>query len=206
MDLVIAFLAGMFALHWTWLIAAMLVFFGEIFFSHQEMFGLATLITLLGIAGIGYFGADLNVFVWSWHNPLELFQFSVVYLFLGGVWSAFKWYRYSLKSRDDLLERIDRWEKKTKRRAAEVEAAKEPGHKPGNRDSHWAERNPRPTRNLDDVAADHMDDLLGWVAHWPFSMVGYLIGDLIVDAVRHVVEALSGVYQRISDQVFKGID
>jgi hypothetical protein len=206
MDLVIAFVAGMFAMPWMWLSLCFLLVFSEVLFSHREDFALATLITFVGVVIVAYFGADLNVFIWAWHHPGTILQFSVIYLAIGGLWSVAKWYRYRLKERDDLLKIIDRWSRKREANIVTVEASREPGHKPGNRGASWDQMNPRPKRNRLNTASDNMDLLMGWVAHWPFSMVATLIGDFLVRAVEHVVKALSGVYDRIDEHIFKGVD
>jgi hypothetical protein len=206
MDLVIAFVAGMFALPWMWLALASLVFVTEVACSHNEDFFLATLISFFSVALIGYFGADLNVFTWAWQHPLELIQFSVVYLFIGGVWSTFKWYQHRISERDYLNQKIDKWERTRADRQEQLAKNVESGHKPGNRDQAWSNANPRPTREFLDTAEMHMDNLCGWVAHWPFSMLGYLIGDFLIRIVKRVVNWFSGIYQRIDEHVFHEID
>lgn len=45
---------------------------------------------------------------------------------------------------------------------------------------------------------DNKGRITGWMLWWPFSMVSYVIGDLLADIIRWVQNLFGGIYQRIA--------
>jgi hypothetical protein len=45
---------------------------------------------------------------------------------------------------------------------------------------------------------------LSWIGYWPWSLVWTLINDPLKRIVRRIYYELQGVYQRITDRVWKG--
>jgi hypothetical protein len=44
---------------------------------------------------------------------------------------------------------------------------------------------------------------MGWIAMWPFSIVGTFIGDFLTKLVRRVYDAMRGVYDSIANSAYK---
>ncbi len=190
MDLAIVFFMGFFALPWMWMGALMFLFVIDVVLTESECFGWATFLLILGTSLVAWLGGDVNVFAWTWANLAEIAKFLIFYFAAGGVWSVVKWYFYLLKVRDRLERDIDRWQ-----RIRDVLV--NPGH---------PDTAPKPTRPHDSFAKDNPERIMGWIAHWPFSMIGSLIGDVLTRAVRSIYEVLRGAYDRIGNHVFAEFD
>ncbi len=62
------------------------------------------------------------------------------------------------------------------------------------------------TRPVDTYARYNMDKLIGWIGHWPFSMIGSLFGDVLTRIVTSIYRVLSGLYDRVANSVFAGFE
>lgn len=194
MEFALGMVAG--ALLWPWYCLAglaMLVIVDVIFCENDAYVG-GFFTMLLGVSLLGWLGGS-----WSYNtlwsvivaNLGNLALFSVYYLAIGGAWSIAKWFLYSLKLRDALREEIAEWNKSS-------DASDTPGV--------GRSRNPKPSRPSRSFAKNNKGRLTGWVAMWPFSMIGTFIGDFLTKVFDHVVKALSGIYDSISNAVWKEME
>lgn len=71
-------------------------------------------------------------------------------------------------------------------------------------------------RGFEDIAYDKATDkatvkvsrykgrIVAWMAYWPFSMIGWVLGDLLSDLFEVIYRAVSNAYQRLADHIMKG--
>lgn len=64
------------------------------------------------------------------------------------------------------------------------------------------ERNTK-ERPHNSYASNNKGRIMSWVGHWPFSMIGTLVGDFLTKILRTIYETFSSVYERIEKKIFK---
>jgi hypothetical protein len=161
----------------------------DVALTEAEAFGWGVLALVGGVVGIAWIGADVNLFTWAWAHLAEVLLLGLLYLCAGGLWSIFRWWRYLVKMRNALLAEHGHY-----------------GESPiGQVDAELGKTKPlkRPSRAY---AVNNKHRITGWIAHWPFSMVGSLIGDVLLQIFRRVFDLLRGVYDRLGNYVFEGFD
>jgi hypothetical protein len=164
------------ALPWLWLGALFLLCIADVILTESECFGWGTFILLAGIVTIAWVGGDVNVFKWTWFNLTDVLKFTAVYVLIGVLWSVVKWYFYLVKIRKELKANLA----SGVRRVGDT----------------------RPRRSF---AKNNKARITGWMAHWPFSIVGTIVGDFLLELWNTIYEWLSGVYERIETRVFKDL-
>lgn len=125
---------------------------------------------------------------WSWQFVLLGI---VGYLIIGGINSAFRWFKYCRKFVEkhpakSIKENIwdnDSSQNRQYRRPTAEEAKKQA--------EEYYRDNLRPSK--------HKSRLLGWIAYWPWSVFWNILGDLLTG----IYDALSNVYSKISASVIK---
>src|SRR3989338_689617 len=145
------------------------------------------------------------VFSYIWENIGLLALYVLGYGIIGGVYSVFKWYRYSLITRERIKE-------------VEKEFLVSKGI-PGDVMSdelklEWAEYfkshngyafGGKSIENAIPQWHTHKALLLQWVTYWPWSLVWTVINDPIRRFVRFIVRQLQQVYQHITDVVYADV-
>jgi hypothetical protein len=107
-------------------------------------------------------------------NADYLFLFIVGYLVVGIGWSFFRWLKF-------VKAEFRRWKKD----------AETNNYKKENK-AHYI-----PT------AGDNIDQLTAWLIFWPFSVIRYIVGDLLRDLGEMFVRTLGKAYDRIAINAFK---
>lgn len=173
----------------------------------------AAMFGLTGLALIVGFG-NLAVFPWVLANPLLILGYVLGYLGLGVVYGVFRWWLL-LQDRATLYrEKRAEWLVKYLSTAAKDEReALEGGEKlTGSALKDWQacikeyrQKWPRvyltkPTLNR------HKDDILAWMAYWPWSGLWLLINDPVRRAFKYVYAGISKTLQRMADRIFAEID
>lgn len=134
-------------------------------------------ILLIAVAWLLY---DSNPFLWIYENPARAGMATATYGALGILWSLFKWRKRLL--RPDIQ--------------SAMKQAKDAFTK-GNPDSAESYihdyRFPHKAR-----ASENKDRIMSWVALWPFSVVGYFIGEFLVDLIARIYDILAGIYERMT--------
>lgn len=197
-DLAIGFAVGLFALPWIWMVAFTCLFLADVILCEADEFAWGTTLLIVGTAAFSWLGAGINPFTWAWHNLGDLSLFFLTYFVIGGLWSVAKWYFFLLKLRNQLKEDITSWE---------------------SRKAHWDETqkkatgaatlprlDDRPRRPERSFAINSKGRIMGWIGHWPFSMLGVLFGDFLTKIVKSIYNALSSLYDRVSNSMFAGFD
>lgn len=121
---------------------------------------------------------------------------SLAYLLLGLGWSFFKWWQFAKKMHrryTDLLNQAkatkdndlknypdkgDEIKRKFKSRSDELYLLYKP------------------------VAKQNKEQISSWIIFWPFSVLRYIIGRALVDALNWIVDQFGGVYNRITNSLF----
>ena len=145
------------------------------------------------------------VFSYIWENIGLLALYVLGYGIIGGVYSVFKWYRYSLITK----ERIKEAEKEflvSKGVLGDVMSDE--------LKLEWGEYfKSRPERLFDHKGIEdaipqwhtHKALLMQWVTYWPWSLVWTVINDPIRRFVRFIVRQLQQVYQHITDVLYADV-
>lgn len=175
---------GMLALPWLWLLALSLVFVLDVVLCENDAFGWATFLVITGTGLVAWLGGEVNVFAWTWANLADIAEFLLAYFLVGAFWSIAKWYLYLLKVKEKV--EAGTWAYGYRERP---DASKD------------AKIRPRET-----FARNNKARIMGWIAHWPFSAIGALFGDLLNRIVTHIYRVLSGLYDRIANRVFSGYE
>lgn len=184
-EVALALLLGVASLPWLWLGAVILLCCADVALTEAEAFGWGILMLGSGVVGVAWIGADVNLFTWAWAHLAEVLLLGLLYLCVGGLWSIVKWWRYLVKVRDEIVKiRVKYAESPIGQVDAELEKDK------------------RPRRPSTETAYYNKHRIVGWIAHWPFSVVGSLIGDVLLQIFRRVFDLLRGVYDRIYGHVF----
>jgi len=181
MDLAIGFFLGFFALPWMWMGALTLLFIVDVVLCENEAFGWGTFLVIVGTGLVAWLGGDVNVLSWTWNNLAEIFKFLIFYFMVGGLWSIAKWYFFLLKVREKVrsgaYDRAYRSDESTKNKRPEASYAK-----------------------------NNKGRIMGWIGHWPFSMIGSLFGDVLKRIVENIFNVLKSLYDRIGNHVFSGFE
>ena len=49
----------------------------------------------------------------------------------------------------------------------------------------------------------HRGRITAWMGYWPFSLVGWFVGDFLIDVMEVLLERMKGVFQRHADRQFE---
>ena len=181
-------LAGVFALPWYVLGILMIVFLCDIGAASKDEFAFATgaiIVGLLLVSGLGWWTEGFNPLGWAWNNPGDMITGFVAYALVGCLWSVAKWKLFLRKS----FKRAER------EHSAEMERYR----------SHQTTRAaPSRTRPYESYPSHNAGRLTGWIFHWPFSMLGVLIGDVIIRFADTLYKALHGLFERMAQAQFAG--
>lgn len=184
MDMAIGFFLGVSMLAWPWIMALILLFLIEIALCERNYFTGATLLLLFGTSFLFWVAADFNMGTWMWTHKVDAVVFLGKYLLIGGVWSLLKWFSVSLKMKEQL--RVDR-EIYDGRAPDEIENFRE---------------EQRPSRPPKSYARNSKARIIGWIGHWPFSMLGYFIGEFLTRVFEWVFNMFRGAYEWIEKRVW----
>jgi hypothetical protein len=56
------------------------------------------------------------------------------------------------------------------------------------------------------AVTQHKDKILSWIILWPFSLLGYLLSDILMDVANWFFARTKWIYTRISKRAFQGVD
>lgn len=144
-------------------------------YERVEILGYAFLAGALGL----FFWNGTNVFALLWHNLSTVVTWTVVWLFIGTVWSFWKWDRHCAKARVAWQEAYEKYSGKDLA-------------------GRWQDAIPRAMKST--------RKFLTWIILWPQSMFWYVFSDLIHDLVDVILWQLAGVYDAIARRHFKDLE
>lgn len=129
----------------------------------------------------------------------------LLYLVVGVSWSLYKWYGFSINARRDLREWL-------KAHPILVQVPGETEQDFSCRLQAYALSVPNPvtfnkkTHKFELLASEHKETILIWMSLWPLSLLRTLVEDLVLRMWENLYRFFSGLYQRISDRIFSGIN
>lgn len=140
--------------------------------TEKDVHGFAILATILGV---GLFWKSIvllgNI---SWPFLLVIFS---GYFIIGGLWSAFRWWKFCQNYITDHPYNLPETDYDNKGNRV-ILTAKE----------YFSEKL-KPSK--------HKSRLIGWIVYWPWSLIWNIAGDTLTA----IYEGLTNVYQKISDTV-----
>jgi len=143
--------------------------------TERDTHGFAIFATILGVGLFWNSVVALGAIAW----PFLLALFGG-YLFFGGLWSVFRWFKYCrdyiAKNRYDTNHPDSDYSG-----GREVKLTAEAYYK----------KKLRPS--------EHKSRLIGWIAYWPWSLIWNIAGDTLTA----IYDALANVYQKTADAVIK---
>ncbi len=188
MELALLLFLGFLALPWYFMALMTFIFLADIALCEHAEFSWATTILVLGVGLTIGLGGGINPFMYVWNNFAEVLGFFCLYFVVGGLWSVAKWYFYLLKLRDQV----------------QVTMVRPPGS--GEDILRTADLKHIRKRPRSSYASENTGRILGWIGHWPFSMVGTFIGDFIQRIATNIYLVLSKLYDRMADRIFAGFE
>jgi hypothetical protein len=161
-----------------WPSALVLAFIGVLAWSTHKEDTVAALAATV-IFGVGIWTlTGANFLSWVYNNPLTLLWQAVAYVAIGVLWSNFKW-RKHMKSDEVQRELRDGY------------ARMKPGATLEDfRRSVWFPREAEPSANKGAIVS--------WLSLWPFSVIGFVAGDVILRMFERIYDTLSGLYEGIT--------
>lgn len=190
--------------------------------------------SILIAAGLLAWFSHFNIFKTIWLNPGASLIFFSGYFLFGAAWSLFKWKLFSREKRAEFDERYQKLVETLKWRLKEEEDRSrllyfnnEPGKSlkqheldgkqekwnseldagriPDDFVDEWDNHNPSAT-SLIPSAVRNKSLITNWIVFWPWSLLGYLLSDVISDIANWFFERLKGVYNWISLSSFSDAD
>jgi hypothetical protein len=60
-------------------------------------------------------------------------------------------------------------------------------------------------KNIRPLASRHKSSIMFWIGYWPFSVIWFLISDLVREFAEFVYNKIAGTFQRLSDRMFSNL-
>lgn len=182
--------AGFLALPWYVLSILVIVFLCDVGAASKDEFSFATgaiIVGLLLLSGIGKWTGGFNPIGWAWHNPVDVITGFVAYSLVGCLWSVAKWKLFL---------------RKAFKRAEKAHEAQWEAYNSGT----TPRAEPTRTRPSESFASNNAGRLTGWIFHWPFSVLGVVVGDVIIRFADSLYKALHGLFERMARAQFSGYE
>jgi len=138
------------------------------------------------------FVADVNIFKYVKDNPLAVLGWVNLYLAVGVVWGAFKWWLYALGMRDEYREL-----KRSFLSARNLKGDKVPLSLKDEwlKETEWKfDFPPKVYRNKSRI--------IRWMAYWPTSMLWTMLDDFLKRLYSRLYNMVSATLQKVSDRAF----
>lgn len=184
---------------WTVVLIAICV---VIALTENEHYGWATVLFAAFFGALAWMGV-FNLYQFTIQHPGALLARIGIYLGVGIVWGAVKWWRYCVKERErydaaknDFLAAHKVTEFTPSLRVEWTEKLKN-----ANRyERHYLLHAEAPN------AKDHKEKICNWMYLWPFSMLGTILSDFIRKIWDAIYNWMGGVYDSIARSVWKGTE
>ena len=160
---------------WPVVLMLFLLSIGGVATSREEPWLMA--LGLVAGSVVAYFLLDVNVLAIVIDRPVSVVFWALGYAALGLLWSLFKWRQHLLG--EATQESLQRRREDAKKKGSEV--------------SYMAVTDP----------AHHKQRIVSWITLWPFSVLGYVLGDMLLNIGNWLYSLLGGVYQRMTDRYTK---
>ena len=134
---------------------------------------------------IVHFFTKLNVLQFFRENGTFILELAAIYIGAGLAWSVAKWYFFVRDKR------------------AEYDAIVEEFKKGDKKDFKWQVE--RRVGEIPPRAVRHKREIVSWISYWPISVVWTLLDDFLKKLFHRIYDLFAGVFQRISNAQFKGV-
>lgn len=198
----ITFLVGLLAIPWLlWLLLLVDFIIVTALVEHEEGIW-ATVVTVGSIIGLNYLW-KLSLLTTIKIHPLYTAGLIASYFAIGIGWSTFKWVLFLRKNTFKYSDFKAKFlsDKKTTELTPALAAEMIDSLSEFNRYKGEEEKVNSGTPQF----REHKGTLTRWSTYWPFSMVGFALNDVIRKAWAHIVNSLSGMYQSISNRIYKDV-
>ena len=172
---------------WLVLIAAAIVL--TVAVENEKSF--ISILTLAGTLAFLQFVSGVPVIHFIFSHPTAIALYALLFLAVGVGWAVAKWYFYLRKT-------LARY-KETKAEYLESRGAQTEHDLT---DSDKQSLKYRVAGLFNPEVSDHKSDIIFWMSYWPFSMLGTLLNDFVRKIYNHLYTELSGLLQRMSDNMF----
>jgi hypothetical protein len=187
---------------WAFVILELVLLFAFIEYEN----GVGATVSLIIFACCLQWLGDVNLIGFVVANPLKLLAVVAAYFVLGGAWGAVKWW---ILIGDRLHEYKELKEEFLVARGLPA------GTKvvPAERKAEWKEKlehhrdYSRGGGLLSDAprVRSNKGRILRWMTFWPVSLIWSIINDFVKRIFRSIYHRIAGVLQRMSDNMFRGV-
>jgi len=136
------------------------------------------------VVGLLYAVMNLGIVTYVVSHPLLTLGWASAYFLVGAGWSIAKWWFAETKRVAEVKRRFTNDRVRFGRSPKDMTLEQ------------WLEQHKTDPR-------DHVTDMLFWIGFWPINAVYTLINDPFRRLCRRIYQELQGVYQRITDRVWK---
>jgi hypothetical protein len=166
---------------WFWIFCAVIIIAvtAIIEYDDEESHGTyAAVVLIIGGFLFWLLGKEtfMNVLTYIRDNPWTILQYVGVYIFMGIIWSFWKWYIFLKNYRDHFNKNNQKYP-----------------------DSYPLKDFKIPTYN------EHFYRIVSWMMYWPFSALWTLTHKLIRDIFTFISDQLKLAYEKIAGRMFKDI-
>lgn len=150
-------------------------------------------ISLVIYGAVVHFFCHINLFSFIQDHWKDLAIGASLYVVAGILWSIIRWTLFVRDTRDAYLAAkaaVDQTlpQDKIQARYAEIQQEFKYSHKFPPQPLYFQEK------------------IISWTAYWPVSIVSFVFSDLVVRFFNRIYKTFSGIYTKISDSAFSGLD
>lgn len=183
---------------WFWIISAILLI--SVIIAVESDSGAVSFVFSLVLAGYLVSIGHGHLFKSIIHHPGRTLAYVLGYILIGVVWAVFKWYLHLRKSRQSIMEYLEKYADNQsfksyndfKDRATAIQKADLADK------LKWrSEYNPK--------VSSHKSSIMFWMSYWPFSFLGAILTDFVRNLYNHIYIQIAGFLQRMSDKMFADI-
>jgi len=165
--------------------------------------GGAVLAAVVALTALWFFGIA-DVPRWVWNNPWPAFKWTVLYLFVGVLWSGFKWYKFNREKITEYQEAKVRYPGNATRTEPDPSGELYPN---GNRKMIEVDTDEPKIKKEDYIPEKlaHTHAFFNWIILWWASMFWYVFSDLLADFVDFVIRRFGFYYDWIQGLIWKDV-
>ena len=154
-------------------------------------------------------------------NPINLALTVAGYLVIGVAWSFTKWYMLINKVKTEFVEFRDTYLKNANLKpgyfstTVDLNDSKNVDHhndyikaiklRFGDKTRGCSDTVSEVIRSISPKAAKHKAAIMFWIGYWPFSIIWFVISDMVREVATWIYARISGTFQRVSDSMFKDL-
>lgn len=143
------------------------------------------------------FAGDINILRVAQAHPIQAVLFFLGYLFMGALWSLFKWWRLLKAAKERFnQERAKFFHRQDNKIAGQPASTGEL--------LAYFYKETKFDRLIPKVS-EHKSQIISWMCYWPMSLVWYFLSDWIVNLFNKIFTALKGVFIGMRNRVFSDV-